>query len=366
MRKTTLVYFVFICFAIRYLSKAILHIDTVVFDLFIYAIVLYLANFRDKGKYLVYLVILSCLILFNVEAIRVCLIVLLCFISTDINIKKLALVNTITGFFMIGTVFYLLHTGILTDESYVAYNVGDTIRERHSLGIGYNRFSILFFSVILNLYIILSGRLNKYLLSVLCVSLVYWCYTLTGSNTAFVGGLGLAFFNLLYSIKITKKIFEKRIVLFYAPLFLLILTIVVAFLSDKLPVLNLIFTSRPHFTLSYLYTITPIDFLLGDANNMVSKDFYVDSSHIHLLFEGGIVFYLFFYNIYIKAMKYFLFQKKQDTNYNDCLIPVVFASMVIGLTECTLLEVSMIGNAIFWAILFNYAFKYDKLKRQCI
>ncbi|MFT0229947.1 hypothetical protein ACMSFO_21210 [Bacteroides thetaiotaomicron] len=194
MRKTTLVYIVFICFAIRYLSKAILHIDTVVFDLFIYAMVLYLTNFRDKGKYLVYLVILSCLILFNVEAIRVCLIVLLCFISTDINIKKLALVNTITGFFMIGTVFYLLHTGVLTDESYVTYNVGDTLRERHSLGIGYNRFSILFFSVILNLYIVLSGRMNKYLLSILCFALVYWCYTLTGSNTAFVGGLGLAFF----------------------------------------------------------------------------------------------------------------------------------------------------------------------------
>ena len=161
MKKVTLVYFVFICFAIRYLSKVILHIDTVLFDLFIYAIVLYLADLRDKGKYLVYLVILSCLILFNVEAIRVCLIVLLCFISTDINIKKLALVNTVTGFFMIGTVFYLLHTGVLMNESYVAYNVGDTLRERHSLGIGYNRFSILFFSVILNLYIVLSGRLNK-------------------------------------------------------------------------------------------------------------------------------------------------------------------------------------------------------------
>ena len=97
MKKVTLVYFVFICFAIRYLSKVILHIDTVLFDLFIYAIVLYLADLRDKGKYLVYLVILPCLILFNVEAIRVCLIVLLCFISTDINIKKLALVNTVTG-----------------------------------------------------------------------------------------------------------------------------------------------------------------------------------------------------------------------------------------------------------------------------
>ena len=140
------------------------------------------------------------------------------------------------------------------------------------------------------------------------------------------------------------------------------LFLVVAFLSDKLPVLNLILTSRPHFILSYLYTLTPLDLLLGDANNMASEDFYVDSSHIHLLFEGGIVFYLFFYNIYIKAMKYFLFQKKQNPNYNDYFIPVVFASMVIGLTECTLLEVSMIGNAIFWAILFNYAFKYDKIE----
>lgn len=366
MKKTTFVYFIFICFAIRYLSKAILHIDTTFFELLIYTMVLCLVNLRDKGKYLIYLIILSCLILFNVEAIRVCLIVLLCFISTDINIKKLALVNTITGCFMIGMVFYMLYTGVLTDESYVAYNVGDTLRERHSLGIGYNRFSMLFFSVILNLYIILLGRINNYLLSILCFVLVYWCYTLTGSNSSFISGLGLVLFNLLYNIKITKKIFEKRIILFYAPLFLLILTIVVAFLSEKLPILNLIFTSRPNFTLKYLYTLTPIDFLLGDANNMTSKDFYVDSSHVHLLLEGGIIFYLFFYNIYVKAMKYYLFQKEQYPNYNDCLIPVVFASMVIGLTECTLLEVSMIGNAIFWVILFNYAFKYDKLKRQCV
>ena len=185
MKKVTLVYFVFICFAIRYLSKVILHIDTVLFDLFIYAIVLYLADLRDKGKYLVYWSFYPVFILFNVEAIRVCLIVLLCFISTDINIKKLALVNTVTGFFMIGTVFYLLHTGVLMNESYVAYNVGDTLRERHSLGIGYNRFSILFFSVILNLYIVLSGRLNNICCLFFVLLFVYWCYTLTGSNNSF-------------------------------------------------------------------------------------------------------------------------------------------------------------------------------------
>jgi hypothetical protein len=33
--------------------------------------------------------------------------------------------------------------------------------------------------------------------------------------------------------------------------------------------------------------------------------------------------------------------------------------MVTGLTECTLLEISMIGNGIFWSVLFKFAYEYD-------
>ena len=127
-------------------------------------------------------------------------------------------------------------------------------------------------------------------------------------------------------------------------------------------ILNEMFTGRPYFTLLYLHTVTPITFFFGDAKNMSSELFYVDSSHVHLLFEGGIFFYIFFYVIYVKAIKYYLITTKSINA--DFFLPVVFSSMIVGLTECTLLEISMVGNILFWAILFNYAYKYDQLRIQ--
>lgn len=80
----------------------------------------------------------------------------------------------------------------------------------------------------------------------------------------------------------------------------------------------------------------------------------IDNIYIRLLFEGGILFYLFFYYIYYKAI-HNLFEK------DGYLLPVIIGFLVTGLGETNFLGIAIIGNAVIWNVLYNNAFRKKEI-----
>lgn len=330
---------------LRYLLGPVLHYNTIILDLFIYAVLITNIDWQKNIKYIPCLAVLSILIIFNTEAMRLCLIVLLCFWGLDVKIEDVAKQNVFTGIVFILIVFYLLHTGILRDESYVAISEAQE-RVRHSLGLGYNRFSIYVISIIINLYIYLKDK-NPYFVLVLILTISLWCYWETASNTAFVAALILIVVHIVRFTFLSGFFFQRKI-LCLIPIVIISLFIFLSVYYKSFPIIDSALTGRLRFSSIFLNDVNWQDFLFGNADKMSSSSYYVDSSYLHLIFEGGVIFLLFFMVIYMKTMS-----KVERADYY--ILPAVFAAMVSGLTECTLVEVSMVGNITFWIILYRYS-----------
>ncbi|MGP1514825.1 MAG: hypothetical protein ACTTJH_02575 [Bacteroidales bacterium] len=291
---------------------------------------------------------------------RIILVLLLCFMSYEANIKLISKINVFAGIAVILCILYFLQTGLFDDASHTAHNALGEERERHSFGVGYNRLSLLVFSISLNLYILLYGKIKKLLMIIIFSIIPYIVFLLTGSQTSFVGGLSLVLFHVLFHTKATRSLIERKALLYCIPIFLLGVTIFTAYISPYFPQLDLIFTGRPMFTLKFLNTITPMALFIGDAESMASSDYMaLDSAHMHLVFEAGIAIYIFFYTIYVKTIKFHFILKKQYEGYNSYTLPVLLSMMVVGLGEDVLFSIALIGFAIFWIILFKNAKLYD-------
>lgn len=356
-------YLLVFLFSLRWLFRTVLQVSSPFIDVFVYGFLIAGSGFFRYQRYFPLLFVLSFICAFtNADALHLVLIVFLCMMSRKAHIEKLALVNTLMGVVTIGTVLYLLHIGVLQDESYIDQG-SYQVRERHTMGLGYNLFSVLVLSVLLNAYVYLHDKLNKYLLAALCFAVSYFTFQATMSNTSFIGGCSLALFHLMYSNGFFRALLNNRLVVYGAPLYLLGLTFGLAILSDIWPDINDIITARPHLFNEYLQKVTLFNFFLGD-DRMYDFEAWVDSSHLHMLFEAGIWFYFFFYTIYLKAMKYYFYRLERDEEYTSPLIPVFFAFMVAGLTENTMVEVTLIGNATPWMMLFIFAEQYEQLKRN--
>ena len=304
-------YLVLVLFGIRWILRTALQMANPLIDVVVYTLLIFRSQFFKFNNYIPFLIFLILIATFyNTDALHLVLIVFLCFMGVQMNVQKASSINAVIGIFSILFVLFLLHIGILQDESYVDRTEYVT-RERHSMGLGYNLFSVLVFSVVLNIYIALYDKLNKYLLALLCVAIAYITYTATHSNTSFIGGCSLALFHLLYGIRWTRNILSRPLILYSFPLLMLSLTFLLAILHVVWPDIGAIIAGRPRLIYAYLSDLTIWNILFGDTRLYEGKT-WVDSSHLHLLFEAGISFYIFFYHIYLKAMKGYVLRRRID------------------------------------------------------
>lgn len=129
-------------------------------------------------------------------------------------------------------------------------------------------------------------------------------------------------------------------------------TLYFSFERDNFSILNKLLSKRLTFYAVFLDQITLIDFLFGSD---AFKNLVIDSSYIHLLFEGGIFFFIGFSLFYI-------FSTVKMVNKKEWVpICVVISFMAYGLMETVFLFNMLIGTNLLWITLYYY-YKNGKMQ----
>lgn len=135
-------------------------------------------------------------------------------------------------------------------------------------------------------------------------------------------------------------------------LFFTVITVYFALNSDKFLTLDMLLSKRLTYYDRFLNTVDLKSFFFG-ANTY--GDFVIDSSYIHLLFEGGIFFFIGFCVFYLLSTIQMVNKKAWVP------ICVIISFMTYGLMETLLLYSMLIGTNIFWILLYFY-YKNGKME----
>ncbi|MDL2214581.1 hypothetical protein LJC00_00135 [Dysgonomonas sp. OttesenSCG-928-M03] len=229
----------------------------------------------------------------------------------------------------------------------------DFIRIRHDLGYGHPNAAALYYwglfiSVILSCYLSRYKKLLGYFLAILLVASIY-LYSETISRSFIISVIVFTLVIAYYYIRSRSRknyvIGYSRYIIYALPLLLTVLTIYFGLNAGSYPKLDLLFSLRLSLYKEFLNSLTPIQFLLGTT---VFDRIIVDNSYLHLLFEAGIFLFIYFIWLYYFAIKNIIRQQ------NHIVIAIFVSSLIYGLMESLLLFSVIIGNNLFWVLLYRY------------
>lgn len=235
-----------------------------------------------------------------------------------------------------------------------------TIRIRYDFGYGHPNAATLYYwglfiSLLLYCYISKYRNFIWILLGFLLLISVY-LYIETDSRSfifavvSFI--LVLCYFSLRSKFKGDYRIGYSRYVLYVLPVVFAALTIYFAINVNDYPVLNILLSKRLTLYKDLLDSLTPLQYLWGTS----AFDYIiVDNSYLHLLFEAGVLVFAYFIWLWVFAVKNMVKQQ------NFILIAVFVSFLVYGLMESLLLFSVIIGNNIFWVLLYRYRYGDDEL-----
>lgn len=235
-----------------------------------------------------------------------------------------------------------------------------TIRIRYDFGYGHPNAATLYYwgvfiSLLLYCYISKYRNFIWILLGFLLLISVY-LYIETDSRSfifavvSFI--LVLCYFSLRSKFTGDYRIGYSRYVLYVLPVVLAALTIYFAINVNDYPVLNILLSKRLTLYKDLLDSLTPLQYLWGTT----AFDYIiVDNSYLHLLFEAGVLVFAYFIWLWVFAVKNMVKQQ------NFILIAVFVSFLVYGLMESLLLFSVIIGNNIFWVLLYRYRYGDDEL-----
>lgn len=235
-----------------------------------------------------------------------------------------------------------------------------TIRIRYDFGYGHPNAATLYYwglfiSLLLYCYISKYRNFIWILLGFLLLISVY-LYIETDSRSfifavvSFI--LVLCYFSLRSKFKGDYRIGYSRYVLYVLPVVFAALTIYFAINVNDYPVLNILLSKRLTLYKDLLDSLTPLQYLWGTT----AFDYIiVDNSYLHLLFEAGVLVFAYFIWLWVFAVKNMVKQQ------NFILIAVFVSFLVYGLMESLLLFSVIIGNNIFWVLLYRYRYGDDEL-----
>ena len=114
--------------------------------------------------------------------------------------------------------------------------------------------------------------------------------------------------------------------------------------------MDLIFSGRLDLYDSLLSSVSLSNYLFGTE---LINEITIDSSYLHILFEGGILSLLIFLLLYSNLII------KIDSKDLATIFPVLMSVLMFGLTESVLTFVLLYGNMIIWILMYNVYIKGD-------
>lgn len=215
-----------------------------------------------------------------------------------------------------------------------------------------NVAAIYYYCFMVNgLLLLYFSRLKKYipLYLLLIIPLWFYIYSKTASRSFLLSIAvlyGTYFYYFLGTIinkknllKTTRYVFIFLIFIFTA------ITVYFSLQREKYLTLDFILSKRLTYYDRFLEKVNTLDFFFGsDAYG----NFVIDSSYIHLLFEGGVFFFIGFCVFYILSTIQMINKKAWIP------ICVIISFLCYGLMESLLLYSMLIGTNIFWILLYFY------------
>ncbi len=229
----------------------------------------------------------------------------------------------------------------------------DLIRVRSDFGYGEPNIASfyywgLFISLILYCHLSRYKKLLWPLVSLIFIISLY-IYSETVSRSFIIVSvlfvLILGYYTLRSRLKKDYKIGYSRYILFILPLLFTALTIYFGLEAKSYPKLDILLSGRLTLYNGLFQSLTPIQFILGTTE---VGERVIDNSYLHILFEAGVFLFVYFIWLYFFAIKNMV---KQN---NFVVITIFISFLVYGLIESLLLFSVIIGNNLFWVLLYRY------------
>lgn len=222
-----------------------------------------------------------------------------------------------------------------------------------------NVAAIYYYCFMVNgLLLLYFSRLKKYipLYLLLIIPLWFYIYSKTASRSFLLSIAvlyGTYFYYFLETIINKKNLLKTtRYVFIFLTLIFTAITVYFSLQREKYLTLDFILSKRLTYYDRFLEKVNTLDFFFGsDAYG----NFVIDSSYIHLLFEGGVFFFIGFCVFYMLSTIQMINKKAWIP------ICVIISFLCYGLMESLLLYSILIGTNIFWITLYFY---YKKGKME--
>lgn len=323
----------------KFFLLTVLEQTSIFFDLLLYLSLVGSLNYRKISYFILFAGFISILAFMNPAFKNIFLIILSSYIISKNELCGIIKINLFFQFFIFLICTYFLLFNIIEAKQF-AQTLFDT-RERWDYGMGNpNIFSSFIFSIITSIYLLFYKHSKIIIILILTIAIATYTYTYSRS---FI----LSCFTLLilYTLRheISKHItFFKRILLLL-PIIMLILIYFLSINYTDYEVIDLILSGRLKLYANMISQLSFADYIIGTP--LVNEE-TIDSSFIHIFFEGGLFVFLLFYIVYYKLIR----------NINQViLIPYLFSLFSYGITESIMTYILNYGNMIFWIILFgNY------------
>lgn len=268
---------------------------------------------------------------------------------SGIRLKRYLMINfIITGFTLL--IMYIING---EGSNMVGYSFLMDRKTRMSFGFGHpNTVALYYYCFIINglLLLYFSKYKNRiFLYLILIIPLWYYIYSRTASRS-FILSIIILYFSYFYfyagtiisktnAFKLVSYIFISLAILFTS------ITVFLALFREHFLKLDLILSKRLTSYDAFLDKVTLVDFFFGSEDY---KHYVIDSSYLHLLFEGGIFFFIGF-------LIFYLFATVNMVNKKEWIpICIVMSFMAYGLMETSLLFNMLIGTNILWILLYFY------------
>lgn len=354
------VFLLLLFLTIKFVLIVITHNRSVVIDMLVYILFIVTFNYSNwtYKSLLTTGIILSIYTLINLSPYKLNVIMPLLVIQSvsGIRFKRYLAINFIISGIFLFVMFIVFGEGY----NMSGYNYIVDRKIRMSFGFNHPNVAALhYFCFMINgLLLVYYSKYKKYLSLYLLLIIPLWLYIykMTASRsfilTLFV--LYATYGYYLFGLFINKKNIIR--IIGYAVIFLpFLFSSVTLFFSlnrEKYIMLDRLLSKRLTFYNWFLHTLEPVDIFFGADTY---KNFVIDSSYLHLLFEGGIFFFLGFCIFYVFSTVNMISKKEWIP------ILVIMSFMVYGLMESMLLYGILIGTNLFWVLLY-YHYKNGKMR----
>ena len=328
----------------KFFTQIVLDISSTPMDMLLYALLLLGINYRRvKRSFLVlFPMILICVL--NPAASNIFVILLSTYIVSQLPIKTILYHNMCAQIIIFLLCTVCLYLGITETHVMEATIFDDRVRYDYGMG-NPNTFALFVYSFFINLYLYM-GKDNK--LNLLLIALIAWkVSSYTGSRTFLISVVVLLFFRCLSGLcERWPRLF--RLGLIVAPLFIYCFIFYFALNYASYPAVNILFSGRLDLYNRLLTSVSSTSYLFGTS---LINEITIDSSYLHILFEGGILSFLIFILLYINLVV------KVNSKELSIIFPLLMSLLMFSLTESVLAFVLIYGNMILWVLMYSVYIK---------